>query len=73
MQDTSKGPEPKNWTWKYQGATPWTPSKGAPRGDLPSLATWMREMNECMNEWGMEVTTKCRDLEARVSEFEKQR
>jgi len=39
------------------------------RGDDARLAQWMKEMSA----WGQIVATKCKDLEARVSELEGER
>lgn len=63
--DKSKGPLPKDWTWRFEGEHPWGIRK-APRGDVESLMRWMH----AMQEWGTQVATKCRDLEERVRYLE---
>jgi len=39
------------------------------RGDIEALTEWIK----AMSAWGETVATKCRDLEARVSELEAER
>ncbi len=66
--DKTRGPRARDWKWTYVAPSPWTGGMSG-RGDDARLAQWMKEMSA----WGQIVATKCKDLEARVSELEGER
>jgi hypothetical protein len=58
----------KQLDWKFTG-TGWGYNSQPNSNPDPALREWMRDMRE----WGELVATKCKDLEARVSELEGER
>lgn len=66
--DTTKGPRARDWTWTYDAPLPWNIGR-VKAGDDPRLMQWIKDMEA----WGLMVATKCKDLEARVSELEAER